>query len=112
MKKIFLAIIIIGCLSINSYNAYNKSNCINEIIPSGLNSKNILSYLSENNLVGMVNKICSKDICVSLNSTDIERDIKYFVDKNISYLNSKNSDAAIEAELKGFKIDKLIIYSC
>ncbi len=112
MKKVFLAFIVIICLSINSYNAYSKSNCLKEIIPSGLNSKNILSYLEENNLVGLVSKICSKDICYTLNTSDLKGDINIFVNKNINYLKEKNNEAAIEAELKGFGIEKLIIYVC
>lgn len=112
MKKYLILFIFLICLSINTYNAFNKNNCINEIKIETLNSKNVLEYIQQNNLVDKIYKICSTDICVTINPSNIERDIKSFTEKNINYLRSKNEVAALNAELKGFKIDKIIVESC
>ena len=112
MKKYLILFIFLICLSINTYNAFNKNNCTNEIKTSNLNSKNLLTYINENNLKDKIDRVCSSNICVSINPSNVERDIKSFIEKNISYIKNKNEEAALEAELKGFRIEKIIIYSC
>ena len=112
MKKYIILFIFLICLSINTYNAFNKNECTNELNLNNLNSKNLLNYINENNLLDKIERICSTDICVNINPSNIERDIKSFIEKNINYLKSKNEEVALEAELKGFRIEKIIIYSC
>jgi len=112
MKKYLLIFIFLICLSINTYNAYNKNKCNNEIKIKNLNSKKLLEYIENNSLVDNISKVCSADICVTINPSNIERNIKSFIEKNINYLKSKSEQAAINAELKGFKIDKIFKYSC
>jgi hypothetical protein len=112
MKKYFIILIFLVCLSINTYNAYNIDKCTNEIKTTSLNSKNILKYLKENELDNKITKICSTDICMKINSANLERDINSFKEKYITYLKNKNEEASFEAELKGFKISKIIINTC
>lgn len=112
MKKYLILIIFLICLSINTYNAYNKNNCLNIVKPTNLNSKNLINYINENNLLDNLDRVCSQDICISINPSNLERDIKSFIEKNLNYLQNKNPEAAIEAELKGFRIDKIITYDC
>ena len=96
---------------VNSYQALNKNDSLNEIYPPNLNSKNILEYLKEENLENKINKICSKDICKIINNNYLKSEIKSFIEENISYLKNKNEERSIDAELKGFKINKIIIYN-
>lgn len=112
MKKFTALIIFLICLSVNTYNAYNKNNCTNTLKPSNLNSKNLINYLKENNILDNLDRVCSKDICISINVSNLERDIKSFIEKNLNYIQNKNPEAALEAELKGFRIDKIITYDC
>lgn len=112
MKKYIILLIFIICLSINTYNAFNKNKCTNEIKLNNLNSKNLITYINENNLLNKIKQVCSANICAPINSPNIEREIKNFIEKNISFLKSKNEEVAIEAELKGFRIERIIIYSC
>ncbi len=111
MKKIVTTILFI-CLAINSYNAFNMENCKKEIQFNNLNSKNILSYLKENELTNKIIKICSNDLCSDVSIGSIEQDIKEFIKRNLDYLNAKDKDTSLEAELKGFRIDKILINSC
>lgn len=112
MKKIIFIFIFLLCLTINTYNAFNKNECSNEIKLNDLNSKNLLNYINENNLRDNIERICSTNICLSINPSNIERDIKSFIEKNLEFLRSKNEETAIETELKGFRIEKIITYSC
>ncbi len=112
MKKIVLISIFLFCLSINTYQAINKNNCMSEIIPNDLNSKNLLTYIQENNLKDHIYRVCSKDICASLNASNLERSINNFIKENLAYLEHKNEEQALEASLKGFRIEKFIVYSC
>ena len=112
MKKYCILILFLICLSINTYQAINKNNCSNEIKLENVNSKHIISYIQENQLEERINKICSSHICVNINPSNLEQDIKKFIEKNINYLKTQNEEVAIEAELKGFKIEKIIFYSC
>lgn len=112
MKKFILIGIFLVCLSLNTYNAFNINNCTNEMKINDLNSKNLLNYITENNLKDKILKVCSMDICTSLNASNLETDIKDFINRNLNYLKGKDNDLALEAELKGFKIDKIIINSC
>ena len=112
MKKYLIFFIFLICLSVNTYNAINVNRCTKKLYPKNLNSKNIFEYLEENKINHSIDKICSKNICSNLNSSNIKQDIKNFIEKNINYLKKQNEEQAIEAELKGFKIDKILIYSC
>lgn len=112
MKKIFILFLFLICLTVNTYNAISVNKCMKELHPKNLNSKNIYDYFKENNLNLKVDKICSENLCSDLNTSNIENDIKNFVEKNINYLQNKNEEQALEAELKGFKIKKIFIYSC
>jgi hypothetical protein len=112
MKKYLFILIFLLCLSINSYNALNINKCTNEIKLDNVNSKNVIEYITENNLDENITKICSTDICMNINPINLQRDIKSFIEKNISYLKNKDEEISLNAELKGFKIDKIIINSC
>lgn len=112
MKKYCILILFFICFSINTYQAINKNNCTNEIVLNDVNSKNLTSYIRENKLEERVSKVCSKDICITINPSSIERDIKNFIEKNINYLKKVNEEIAIDAEIKGFKVEKIIFYSC
>jgi hypothetical protein len=112
MKKYLIILIFLICLSINTYNAFNINECTNELKLSNLNSKNALEYIKENDLTDKIIKICSSNICMKINSATLERDINNFNAENINYLKNKDEEAAINAGLKGFKIEKIIINSC
>lgn len=112
MKKIVILLLFLVCLSINSYKAYTIEHCYSEIIPKNLNSKHVVNYLKEVNIATKMNKICSQNICETINPSNLERDIKNFVDKNIQYLKTKDEKSSLDAELKGFKITKIILNSC
>lgn len=111
MKKLGIVWIFLFCLFINVYQAIAKSSQINEMRPSNLNSKDLLSYIEKNNLQDNLYKVCSQHICIDINSSNLERNYKKFIEKNIEYLQNKNEEQAIEASLKGFKIEKIILYS-
>ncbi len=111
MKKIITTFFLV-CFAWNTYNAFNMENCTKEININHLNSKNILSYIKENNLTNKIMKICSNDICSDINIQNIEQDIKEFIKRNLKYLESKDKDTSLEAELKGFRIDKILVNSC
>ncbi len=112
MKKFFFLFLFLACLSINTYHAISLNKCTKEIYPTNLNSKEIIQYLKKENLISTINKICSTEICSSINMANLESDIKNFIDKNITYLKNKDEEIGMSAELKGFKIDKIIVYSC
>lgn len=113
MKKYLLIIIFILCLTFNAFKAYNAESCNNEIILNDVNSKNLLKYIEENNLIEQIDLVCSSDICMKINSSTINRDIKSFINKNLNYLKNKVDDNTyLNLELKGFKIDKIITNQC
>lgn len=112
MKKYAIMILFLICLSINTYQAISKNNCTNEIKPTSLNSKNLLNYIEENNLIESIHQVCSSEICVTINPSNMKRDIQKFMEKHINYIKSKSEEAAIDAQLKGFKIDSIRFYSC
>ena len=93
-------------------NAFNINDCLEDIQLENLNSKNLLSYIKENNLADKIMEVCSDDICTKLNFSELEQSVKYFIKRNIDFLKNKDIESAIEAELKGFKIDKISINSC
>lgn len=102
MKKWIMSGLIV--LAINGIN--------NKVIqPNNLNSKNLLNYIKENNLLDKVTEVCSEDLCRPISISNFEYDIKEFIKQNINYLKDQNLDASIEAELKGFKIDNIKINS-
>ncbi len=68
--------------------------------------------IKENNLTDKIMQICSDNLCNEINISRLEQDIKSFIKQNIKYLQSKDSDSSIEAELKGFRIDKIVINCC
>lgn len=111
MKKIITTIFLV-CLAVNTYNAFNMENCKKEIQFDNINSKNILSYIKENDLTNKIMKICSSDLCSDITIGNLEQDIKEFIKRNLDYLNNKGNDTSLEAELKGFRIDKIFINSC
>ena len=108
MKKLITTFFLI-CLATNTIQAFNINNCTQEMKLTDLNSKNLLNYIKENNLTDKIMQICSEDICNEINISRLEQDIKSFIKQNIKYLQSKDSDSSIEAELKGFRIDKIVI---
>ena len=111
MKKLLLTGIFLIGFAMNT-NAFNINECLKYIQTQNLNSKNLLSYIKENNLADKIMEVCSEDICTKLNFSSLEQSIKYFIQRNIDILKNKDIEAAIEAELKGFKIDKIQINSC
>ncbi len=111
MKKIMITIFLI-CFAINTYQAFNINNCIEDIKVKDLNSKDLLHYIKENNLSDKLMQVCSSDICSNINLANLERDIKDFISRNLNYLKNKDKEHSLEAELKGFRIEKLLINSC
>ena len=77
-----------------------------------LNSKNLLVYIKENDLIGKIEKICSEEVCGKISIVTLEQDIKDFIKQHLNQLKRKDNDYALDAELKGFKIDKIIVNSC
>ncbi len=111
MKKLITIFFLIS-FAINTYNAFTTEECNQEISLQNLNSKNIISYIEENNLTNKIMKICSSSICSDINIQNLEQDIKEFIERNLNYLRSKDTDTSLEAELKGFRIDKIIFNKC
>lgn len=111
MKKMITALFLV-CFAIHSYQAFNIKECLQEFQLEDLNSKKLLSYIKENNISDKIAEVCSNDICHKVSFSNLEQDIKDFIKQNIEYLKKKNEDYSLEAELKGFKIDKIIINSC
>ena len=112
MKKLFISFLLVTCFSLNVFNAYSKTNCSEEIVLENVNSKDLLNYIYDNHLIDKILRVCSKDLCSSINATQIESDIKSFVNKNIRYLISFDEEQGLNAQLKGFKVEKIIINSC
>ncbi len=112
MKKLFISFILVMCFSLNVFNASSKNNCSEEIILENVNSNDLLNYIYDNHLLDKILRVCSKDLCSSLNATQIESDIKTFVNKNIRYLFGIDEEEGLNAQLKGFKIEKIVINSC
>lgn len=111
MKKLLITLFFI-CLAINTYQAFSEKDCFKDIRIENLNSKDLLSYLEENRLVNKVNKVCSNDICTSIHFSNLEQDIASFIKKNVEYLKTKGEEISINADLKGFKIDRIFITEC
>lgn len=111
MKKLITTFFLI-CLATNTIHAFNINNCTQEMKLADLNSKNLLKYIEENNLTEKIMQVCSDDICNEINLSRLEQDIKSFIKQNIKYLKSKDNESSIEAELKGFRIDKIVINGC
>ena len=112
MKKLFIFLFLVTCFSLNVYNAYSKNNCTEEIVLENVNSKDLLNYIYDNHLIDKIVRVCSSDLCSSINATQIESDLKSFVNKNIRYLTSISEERGLDADLKGFRIEKIIINSC
>lgn len=111
MKKLLITgIFLIGFVM--QTNAFNIKDCLEYRNTPDLNSKNLLSYIKENNLMDKITEVCSEEICTKLNFPTLEQGIKYFINRNIDILYSKDKEAALEAELKGFKMDKISINTC
>lgn len=111
MKKLLLTGIFLIGFALNT-NAFNINDCLEYIKTQNLNSKNLLSYIKENNLTDKIMEVCSEDVCTKLNFSTLEQSVKYFIQRNIDILKNKDIESALEAELKGFKIDKIQINSC
>ena len=112
MKKLFIIGILLVSFGFSELQAFNINDCLEETVINNLNSKNLLTFIKENDLIGKIQKVCSEDICSNLNMVTLEQDIKNFIKQNLNYLREKDNDLALEAELKGFKIDKVIMNSC
>ncbi len=113
MKKYLLFLTFLLCVLFNTFQAYNAEECQNEIVLETVNSKNLLTYLEENNLNQKIARVCSSDICMPLNPANLKRDILTFTNKNLAYLKNKVSDETYQTlELKGFKIEKIILNEC
>jgi len=111
MKKLLITGILLIGFAVET-NAFNIEDCLEYRNTPDLNSKNLLSYIKENNLMDKITEICSEDICTKLNFPTLEQSIKYFINRNVDILYNKDKEAALEAELKGFKIDKISINTC
>ncbi len=111
MKKLILTFFLV-CLTANTIQAFNINNCTKSMQLTDLNSKNLLNYIIENQLTDKIMEVCSDNLCSNINVSHLEQDIKSFIQKNIKYLKSKDEESSIEAELKGFRINKLIINDC
>lgn len=109
MKKILLSSLFLICIGLSFLNAFAKTFDEKEITLDYLNSKNLLNYIKDNELETLVKKVCSKDMCIPINFKTIESDIKTFINQNLKYLKSKNMELGLEAELKGFKIEKIVL---
>lgn len=111
MKKLLLTGIFLICF-VSYTNAFDIKECIEEISNLQINSKNLLSYIKENNLTDKIMSVCSSETCKNLNGANLEQEIKEFIRQNINLLKNKDLESALEAELKGFKIDKISINEC
>lgn len=111
MKKL-ITTLFFACLVMNTYQAFNIKDCIKDINIGDLNSKNLLTYIKENDLMDKITQVCSNEMCSKISISSLEQDIKEFINHNLNYLKSKDEDYSIEAELKGFRIDKILINSC
>ncbi len=111
MKKLMLTLLFLF-LFIHSYQAFKLNDCMKEITLKDLNSKNLLTYIKENDLIDKVTQVCSDNICSNINVGTLEKDIKEFIKRNLNYLNLKDTEHKVEAELKGFRIDKIKINAC
>lgn len=111
MKKLIATLFLVS-LAINTYQAFNIKDCIKDINVKDLNSKNLLTYIKENDLMDKITQVCSNDICSKISLSSLEQDIKEFINRNLNYLKNKDEDYSLEAELKGFRIDKILINSC
>lgn len=111
MKKL-LVIFFLVCFCINTYNAFSDKNCLKDIKINNLNSKNLYNYLKDNDLLTKVNKVCSENICKDIHFSNIEFDIESFIKKNIEYLKNKGDDVSLNAELKGFPIERILVHNC
>ena len=112
LKKWFVLGLILLSITFSFYTISAKEKCLNEINLDNLNSKNLINYILDNKLGDKIKKICSKDICTEVYFTTLESDIKKFITTELNYLKKINNDLAIEAELKGFKVDRIILNSC
>lgn len=108
MKRL-IVILFLFCVFINSYQAFNFKDCIKEITVDDLNSKNLLEYIKDNELVDKIFQVCSNDFCHKINPSDLERDIKEFIKQNLDLVAEKDVEQGLEAELKGFRIDRIKI---
>lgn len=99
-------------MAINTYQAFNIRDCIKDIHIGDLNSKDLLTYIKENELMNKITQVCSNDMCSKISFSSLEQDIKKFINHNLNYLKNKDEDYSLEAELKGFRIDKILINSC
>ena len=61
MKKI-VATLFLLCLAINTYKAFEIKNCTKNLTLDNLNSKDLLTYIKENDLLGKVSQVCSQDL--------------------------------------------------
>ncbi len=111
MKKIIITLLFLF-VAIQNYQAFNFNQCMKEIPIKDLNSKNLLTYIKENNLMDKITQVCSDNICSSINTATLEKDIKEFIKRNLNYLNLKDPEQKVEAELKGFRINKMKINAC
>ncbi len=112
MKKLFVVAILLISFGIKELQAYNINDCLEETVVNHLNSKNLLTFIKENDLIGKIQKVCSEEVCSNLNMVTLEQDIKNFIKQHLNYLRVKDNENALEAELKGFKIEKIIFNSC
>lgn len=111
MKKIIVTLFLL-CLAFNTYQAFSIKNCSKTLTFDNLNSNDLLSFLKENDLLGKVSQVCSQDLCKSLSINTIEHDIQEFIKQNVKYIKSQNEELGISADLKGFRIEKLLMNDC
>ncbi len=110
MKKYLLIIIFLVCLSLNTFKAYSALEW-NILYLDNVNSKNLINYIKDNHLEEKIKQVCTTNICMNINAPNLERDIKSFINKNINYLENKvDENTLLNIKLKGFKIEKIILY--
>ncbi len=111
MKKIII-LALVFCFITHTYQAMETENCTKELTIENLNSKNLLAYIKEKDLLGKVSQICSQDFCKTISWNNVEHDVKEFIKQNVNYIKSKSEELGISADLKGFRIEKIITRDC
>ena len=73
-----------------------------------INSLEIIDYLKDNNKLDKVKYLCTNNFCSREMYGNKEKEIKSFLKNYISKIKEKSLEEGIKAELKGFKITKIV----
>ncbi len=112
MKKILFIILILVCFLVSTPLASTHNHCTDFIEPEDLNVHFLVKYLKDHDWQYRVKKVCSKQLCTFVSLPHLESDIKYFIEKNIEYLEKINPEMGIEASVKGFRVEKIELVTC